>query len=336
MIVFVVMICRIALFSLLLALPGMAFAGSCPTPYNGAQLLNDIQLMQLSLRNEDDASFATAAGRLDSGMACLTTAAPPQVFATAYRLMGVWYWYKQDNGIARRWIRSSLELDPSFQFGADDLAPDHPIRAIFDEERNNLDIAEVPVDGMVLNVPAGSRLVMDGRALDKPAATLNRFHVVQQVGTDNGVRAVWLIAGNSFPETLMHEAGAAPVAEAPKEKKKKKGEEEVAPATTGGVQVQRVERQRPPEKTPIMVAGGVMLVGAGAVYATAIVLEQQFHPPDWGELKFQNEADMNAAGNLVNGLILGAGGLALAGLGVGYWGITIGDSGFGVHFATDF
>lgn len=330
------MLPRLALLSLLV-LPGVAYAGDCQTPYNGAQLLNDIQMLQLSLRNEDDTSFATAAARLDVGVPCLTSPAPPQVFAAAYRMLGLYYYQKQDEALARRWLRSSLELDPSYEFGAEDLPFDSPLRGIFEDERNNLSVEVRALPDMELNIPAGSRLAIDGRPLTVAAATPERFHLVQQLGSDNGVRSVWLISGNDLPPQVIKPKVAAEPVEEPKKKKSKPAE---ATATTAGGtttgQPRRVERQRPPEKTPLMIAGAVVLVGAGATYATAVVLEQQLHPDADGNLKYHTPDEVDAAASMVNGLILGAGGLAVAGVGLGYWGFSLDEHAWGVQFVGHF
>jgi hypothetical protein len=332
------MVARLILLALLwLPLAPRVYAAACPQPYSGAQLLNDIQVIQFALRSLDEASFAVAAGRMDTGIACLNSPVQPQVFATAYRYMGMWYYFKQDNNIARRWIRSSLELDPTFEFSAQELEAGHPLRAIWDEERAALNVEEVPIEGQVLNLPAGSRLTIDGRALDAPAATLDRYHIIQQIGMDNSVRATWLIAGNDLPPGLLRDSSmVGPVVEEPQETGRKKKEEPVAVEGEVGVPAQtRVERVRPPEKTPLMIGGVVALLGAGAMYGGAIAAERQFHPAE-GDYPFATEGELDSAQALVNGLIMGAGGLVAVGVGVGYWGIVIDDGGAGLTFTRKF
>lgn len=324
---------------LMIGLPAVpAWAGNCNTPYTGAQLLNDVQVMQFAMRNEDDASFAVAAGRMEAGLPCLNTAISAQVFATTYRFMGVWYIKKGDTNLARRWFRSAVELEPTYEFSAADLEMGDPIRALFEEERQNIVTKPTPIEGMSLNVPAGSTLTLDGRPLVTPAATLDRFHVIQQIGSDKAVRAVWLISGNEFPEVLLR----AQVASAPVETKKPKNPPASGgnTATTGSgsnsAQPRAVVRTRPAEKTPLLIAGGTALLGAGALYGVAMLQERQFHPASMEELTFQTPDEVDAAGSTINALIMGAGGLAAVGLGIGYWGIIIDDGGLGVRFAAPF
>jgi hypothetical protein len=190
---------------------------------------------------------------------------------------------------------------------------------------------------MGLNIPAGSTLTLDGRPLLVPSATLDRFHVIQQVGSDKAVRAVWLIAGNEFPEVLLRaQSGPAP---AQTKKPKDKPAEATANATQGGsstAQPRAVTRTRPPEKTPLLIAGGTALLGAGALYGVAALQERAFHPASMDQLTFQNPEEVDQAGATINALIMSAGGLAVVGLGVGYWGVIIDDGGLGVRFAAPF
>jgi hypothetical protein len=67
-----------------------AARAECTQPYPGDQLVNDLQVLQLSMRNLDETTFASTGKRLDTGIACLTSAAPSPVFASAYRYIGAW------------------------------------------------------------------------------------------------------------------------------------------------------------------------------------------------------------------------------------------------------
>lgn len=331
---------RIFLLFLLL-FPLTARAGDCPNPYSGSQLMNDIQVMQFAMRNVDEASFAVAAGRLESGLPCLNTVVTSQVFATSYRLMGVWYFKKGDPKLGRKWFRASLELSPTAEFSADDLESNDPIRLAFEEERNNLTADATPLEGVSLNVPSGSKLTIDGRPLTAPSASLDRFHIVQQVGTaDNSVRVTWLISGNELPQQILRTTAAAPVAAEDNKKKDKKTKEEPVVATTtttgGRPQPTVVTRLRPPEKTPLMIAGGVAILGAGGLYGAAVVMEQKFHPTSPQDIAFSSPEEVDAAASTINALILGAGGLAVAGLSVGSWGVLMDGGAVGVRFVTGF
>jgi hypothetical protein len=61
------------------------------------------------------------------------------------------------------------------------------------------------IPGKELNVPANSKLLIDGRPLTKAAATTERYHLIQQVASDGGVRASWIVLGNELPPNLLRD-----------------------------------------------------------------------------------------------------------------------------------
>jgi len=89
-----------------------------------------------------------------------------------------------------------------------------------------------------------------------------------------------------------------------------------------------VERLRPPMKTPLLVIGGVGLAGAGGTYAASYVMQQRFQ-----EATTTDEIESLRA--TTNALVLGAGGAALLGVGLGYWGVLL-DGGVGLSFSRQF
>lgn len=309
-----------------------AARAECTQPYPGDQLVNDLQVMQLAMRNLDEATFASAGKRLDVGMPCLTSAAPSPVFASAYRYIGAWHFLvNNDPDKARRWFRTSLEIDPTYAWDASELELGHPMRDVFEQERQVAPTGLAKIEGKVVNKPAGSSITIDGRPLDEAAATTDRPHVVQQVGADRSVRGSWLIEGNAIPAQFLRDEMAPVAADEPAEVKKvKKSKKSTVDLTqpSEGLQVQTVERLRPPEKTPLMIGGVLGVLGAGGVYAASFATRAQFDQATTTD-------ELERTRDLTNALVLASGGVLLAGVGIGYWGIVLeGGAGVGVggHF----
>jgi hypothetical protein len=190
------------------------------------------------------------------------------IWAIAYRYIGAYHFLAGDIDLARRWFRSGIELDPAFDWDVSELDVGHPLRRAFDEERNAGGAKSELVAGKMLNVAAGSSLSLDGRPLKKPSATPGRPHLVQVVGDDDqSVRKTYLIDGNNFPaELLQDESMAAAVPSEDKGKgkgKPKGGGTSVTSANPNDAYaVQQVQRVRPKAKTPMLISGGVVALGA--------------------------------------------------------------------------
>lgn len=317
--------------------PRVAHAG-CSAAYTSEQLVNDLTTVQLALRNLDEASFNAAGARLEAGIGCVGNPIPTMVFASAYRYIGAYYYLQKDNDKARQWFRSALELDPTYNWDAQEMELDNPMRQVFEEERARAPIPPAEVPGKVLAQPAGSTLALDGRLLERAAATTDRPHVLQQVATsDRSIRGTWVIQGNAIPEQFLQDeamAGLTPEEQAkadkaakkqPKEKKTREQVAEVEYTDSGAV---KIERLRPPEKTPLMVLGAVGIAGAAGIYAATFATHSQFESANSTE-------ELVAAQTLTNALVLTSGGVLLVGVGVGYWGVVL-DGGAGVGFSGHF
>lgn len=308
-----------------LATPAVAYA-ECKAPYTSAELVNDLTSSQLALRNLDESTFDSAAGRLEAGVSCVSNPVPPGVFASAYRYIGARRYLNKDTAGARRWFRTSLELDSGYQWDANELELDNPIREVFESERDAARAGPVKVEGRVLAQPAGSTYVLDGRPITVAQATPDRPHVLQQVATaDKSVRGTWLIDGASFPDVALQDAVLAAAtpeeqAKADKEAKKKKPakveKERIANVEYTDSGAIKVDRVRPPEKTPLMVIGAVAILGAGGIYAASFVTHDQFEQSTTSQQLLERQS-------LTNALVLTSGGVLLAGLGIGYWGVVL-------------
>lgn len=309
----------------------MAFA-ACPPIYTGEQLINDLQTLQFAMRNVDESAFLSAGKRLDSGLGCMANPVPSAVFATAYRYVGTYHYLTKDNDGARKWFRSALELNPTYEWDANELEQDNPMRAVFEEERMHAHTDAVKIEGKVIAQPAGSTLTIDGKPLLEAAASPDRPHVLQQIGTaDKAVRGTFTVEGNNFPAQFL--ADKVIVADAPleAEKKKKEAKKKQKAITSnqfGDNGVVKLERMRPPEKTPLMILGAAAIVGAGGIYAASFITRDEFENSKTTAELTQNQSTTNA-------LIMASGGALLVGAGIGYWGIVL-DGGAGVGFAGHF
>lgn len=308
----------------------------CAQPYTGEQLVSDLQTANLALRNLDDAVFGEVGKRLEGGIVCLSSAAPSPIFASTYRYIGAYHFLVlNDEPGARSWFRTAIEIDSTHRWDAAELDLTHPMRAVYEGERDAAVVGFAVLDGKSLAAPAGSKLFIDGRPLAEAGATTGRPHVVQQVGaTDKALRGSWLISGNAIPEQFLRDAstvGAVAVEEPETQvvRKKKKTDPTMVPSVQGdGLSVMKVERVRPPEKTPLIIVGGLGVAGAGVVYGLSALARQDFEAA-------QTTEELEAFQQQTNTLVLASGGILLAGLGIGYWGVILdGGGGLGVtgHF----
>lgn len=305
-----------------LMLPATANA-ECKAAYTSAELVRDLTSSQLALRNMDESLFGDAVKRLEAGVGCVSNPIPPIVFASAYRYIGANHYLSQDVEGARRWFRTALELDASYQWDANELELDNPMRTVFDEERDAAHTPAVKVEGKILAKPAGSTYAIDGRPLGTAEASPNRPHIIQQIATaDKSIRGTWVIDGAAFPGQILQDASLAlptQSGQAKIAKATKKGKAAVVAKAVGvgaGSGPMQVQRQRPTEKTPLMVVGAIAIAGAGGIYAASFVTHDQFENSGTTQELFEYQT-------LTNALVLTSGGVLLAGLGIGYWGVIL-------------
>ena len=307
-----------------LLLPARASA-ECKAAYTSSELVRDLTSSQLALRNMDESLFIEAVKRLEGGVGCVSNPVPPIVFASAYRYIGTSHYLSQDIEGARRWFRTALELDASYQWDASELELDNPMRRVFDEERDAAHTPVVKVDGKILARPAGSTYAIDGRPLVAAEASPNRPHIVQQIATaDKSIRGTWVIDGAALPEQILQDATqAAPtpndqakVVKATKPSKAATAATAATAAVAKAAGTVTLQRQRPLEKTPLMVVGAIAIAGAGGIYAASFMTHDQFQNSGTTQELFEYQT-------LTNALVLTSGGVLLAGLGIGYWGVIL-------------
>jgi hypothetical protein len=303
---------------------GVAHA-ECEAAYTSDAMLGDIQVMATSLQAKDAATLKSRGEVLQAGLVCLREPMPPALYATVYRMLGVAAFENGDPKLADQWFHTALELDPTHEWDIADVPPGTPLFQAY-AAAGRVSTASTPIEGMVLNAPAGSKLLIDGRPLEEAAATPGRFHLIQQVSTSNGaVRASWLVMGNELPAQLLMEQSLSrnEVKEQEEEADNGKGRRKDDEVLAGGYtesEVTSVARERPRAKIPLLAAGGVGLLAAGGIYAASFATEGQFNEATTTE-------DLLAAQQLTNTLVIASGGALLMGAGVGVWGVVIDDGG---------
>ena len=282
-----------------------AAVASCPTSYTPSQLGDDLSAMSQALRNLSKDDFRGPGEAMVSGLPCVDAPLAPVVLASIYRYGGLSYYFNGDTDNARRWFRTALELDPTYDWDVAEVPIDDPVRPVFEGERAQGDRTPEPIaGGRTLSVPDGYRLLVDGRALRSAALTPDRPHLVQLVRVDgNVVETVWLIDGSALPESLLSETGQAVAA--------------AAPATGGsGLTVERIERTRPPMKTPALVGGGLLLAGGAGLYAMSFGAHSQWESATTSKALSEKQA-------LTNGLVIGAITAVTVGAGVTWVGVSL-------------
>ena len=87
----------------------------------------------------------------------------------------------------------------------------------------------------------------------------------------------WLITGNAFPEDVLTGGGGGNVA-SNTDKPPKGDKHNPANPSPGQIDaITTVQRKRPPEKTPLMIGGGLVVAGAGGIYFLAYESKQKFN-----------------------------------------------------------
>ena len=295
------------------AFSGVARA-ACEKPYTGEQLAQDLGATSAALRSKDDASLEAAGKRLDAGLGCLDAALPPTVFAAAYRSVGLYHFRFGNKERANAWFRSGLELDSSFEWDIAEVDPGASLRQVFDSLRGDAENDPAVVEGQELVVPEGASLVLDGRPLGSAAATTARPHILQLVSaTDNSVSQTFLIEGNAIPERFLQ---AVVVADAADEKKSRRDKSSTY-TPTDDLSVVKVKRVRPAAKTPLMVSGAVLALGAGGIYGASYMTRGQFDAAT-------TSAELSKYRSLTNTLVVASAATLAVGLSVEYAGIMLG------------
>lgn len=297
-----------------------AWAGDCATPYTTEGLIEDLTGVESAMRGYDDDAAKASGDKLKAGLACLDEVLPALIAARAYRAVGAGLYAAGTPEAANLWFLTSLELEPTWSYGLQDIPEGHPLRNDFETLKSNLSGDEpIWVEGKEFS--DGSHY-LDGRKISKPKARLERFHVYQ---VDNGGVSSHVISGNAFPASSLVEGSVADLPDpADEDKGKSKGKDKNKNATLSDKQIAKAEakrqkdkekaqakqpkekttvasdgtvyykRQRPKEKTPLMIAGGVIMASAALLYYGS---SRSFAKMD----QIQTAADVNPGLDLSSG-----------------------------------
>lgn len=321
-----------------------AFAADCPVAYTTDALLGDLVATEEFLRNGDDGAAGTAAKKLETGLGCMGEVLPPMIAGRALRAVGAGLVASGESARGGQWFRTATEIEQAFEYGIEDLPEGHPVRDAYAQAKAvSGDL--VGIDGKAF-VPVGTHY-LDGRKISGPSARLDRLHVYQLEGS--GVKT-WVIEGNTFPDEVL-EASAPVVVAAPEPAKAPKIKEpkppkpvkeakvaEPKPEKPEKVAVADVEssgkapkagktqssasgtvvlqRQRPWEKTPLLVGGGVVVAAGGGLYALALGARGSFEEAG-------NEADVRKFAKQANQLVLASAAVLAVGTGTLTWGVIL-------------
>ena len=299
---------------------GIANTAMAACPYDSGQLLDDMGAAEGALRAGDAAGVAAAGQRLEEGFACMSEILPQQqLYARAYRAVAAGAMAADDEGKARGWMLTANELDPTFEYGVEDMPEGTPTGEVYRE----IKIFGQPPKELAEGAFSGE-VYLDGTATSTPEAIVGRPHVVQ-LKTGSGVKS-WVIKGNQFPPEVLGaavEEGAGDGKKPKKEKGEKSsggglfsvvGWEKSVPKLPGCAWKRSDGSCVPPTKVPFIAGGvGVMASSAVVYFVLAENAEQDF-------LKATTPADVDKAADKANLLVLTSAGLLV----VGAAGLTVG------------
>jgi hypothetical protein len=311
-------------------LAGLGLAPSaraaCDTAYDAGAMLDDLVMVEDALRNADGATALRVANKIEAGFPCMNEPVPYMIVGRVFRAVGAGKAMGGDDARGREWILTAIEVDPTFEYGIEDIPADSPIRFTFESAREDAEVGPESLEGSELT--KGTHY-LDGGLLGGARATMGRPHVYQSdaSGTFQSV----VIQGNAFPDFAL--TGAAAVAdveeEGPTRDKKGRIKQPKGPrerVDTGDFYA----RKRPAEKTPLMIAGGVVMLGAGGVYAIAMGARKNFDESETRVDVDKYKAQTNrmviisaavlgvGAGTLTWGIMLDAGGTPVPGININF------------------
>jgi hypothetical protein len=314
-------VCGAFVLLLLLGHTAPSNAG-CLQKYTKEAMIRDLVALQTALRALDEDTFRENGTRLAAGMECLDLPVPASVHARAYRYIGVLAFFNGEQAESASWFRTSLEIDSAFQWDIQDFESEHPIRILFEAQRDKAAVKPVLLEGEKLYIPPNDRLLIDGREIRQAEATLGRVHILQLLSNDGKVRETWKFVGNSFPKAVLVEP--EPVAPPPVEVATTKPPPRSLETRAGADGVVLYKPTRSPWKTPLLVAGGTQLALAGAAYGFSFVTHGRFEDAT-------TTADITSARKTTNTLVMASGALAVTGLASGFAGMQVSGTGFRVN-----
>lgn len=289
-----------------------AQAAPCATPSTTDTLLVDLDTARAAIETNDPAA-SDAATRLIADVSCLGESVPTQLIGQTYRAIAAAALTGGDEATARKWFNTSYSADPT---GYLDVPQGHAAVELYEGIRAQSQPTAVTDTSHKL---AEGAWTLDGKALTALSARDGMPHLLQLKGAD-GVTS-WLIDGVAFPPEALAKADA--VAKVDNEIKNAPYRRYCKPGVKydlNGDGKADACPTRPGEKTPLQVAGLMVLAGAGGFYAEAAVARGNFETA--GAL-----TDVTRYKSLTNQMVMLSGVTAVVGLSALTWGIIVSDQG---------
>lgn len=279
-----------------------AFAGECDVPYATKDVMEDLNKVKDALKENKTGDFIRLGKKIEREILCIDASlvgnAP--VFDKLYRYIGYGYYYSDNKAEAEKWFRSAQEAFPNFRFSADALE-EKVLQDYFLSVREYNRLEREEIEGMSLNIPAGTKLYLNGILTTKAAFSKKQHNYAFIVsGTDSNVQIQARFEFEDvFPKEIISEGTSNDVYDS---------------------SVKKVDRIRPPEKTPLMIVGGVSTLIAAGLYGYTFKTNQDFEAAT-------NPDDLRSIQSFNNNLIISAGVVGAIGFGLGYTGFMIDEKG---------
>ncbi len=285
----------------MLAWVTVAMAVACDGATTVQHVVDGLVATETSLRGGTPA--APTSGDLLEALTCLGEPLPAALAGRAYRAVAAGRLEDGDRAGAMAWLTTAAEVDGGFAYGVEDVPAGHPLAVAW-----RVATGSAAVDPVVVGAPVAGRHLLDGRRLTRLEARPNRQHIYQTDASGQWVTTA--IDGAAFPSGSVANAGGPTAA--------------VSSQPVGPVAVQR---QRPKEKTPLLVTSGLLLAGAGALYGGSFATRAAFD-----DATTTDEA--SRLRTTTNALVLGSAAVLAAGAGTLSWGVLLSDPGLslGVRF----
>jgi hypothetical protein len=253
-----------------------------------AQIVAQSNVAQVALFRAQIDLFGEARARAEEAFPCLEVPLDQAEAAAWYRMVAFSAFAEGQEERAHLYLVALLSADRSYAIAEEELYAEHPLRALLAQAK-----AVAPGESKALVQPAGFDLRVDGRpSLELP---LWRPALVQLVGPDQRLRY-----------SRVHEPGEPPPDW----------------VLLGVVSREEMKGSHQSKSLGLVWASVASAVGAGAMLGGAWALDQRVEaglpqgyttPGEWRawEQEAQGQIRLN------HGLVLGAGGLALASAGMG-------------------
>jgi hypothetical protein len=278
----------------------------CENPYSIQDVMSDLTKGKNALKDVENSVLVALGSDIQKKMICLDSklVGNGQVFDKLYRFIGYGYYYSDNQSEAKKWFRSAQEALPSFRYAVDALE-DEGIRELYATVRSQNTLEKNEIEDKSLNIPAGTKLYLNGTLVTKSDFSNNQYNyafLVSAIGDDVQIQARYVFE-DEFPAEILKDGVENDIYDASSKK---------------------VDRIRPPEKTPLMILGGVSTILAAGLYGYTFKTNQDFESATTPD-------DLRSIQSFNNNLIISAGVVGFVGFGLGYTGVLI-DSNGGIRF----